>query len=81
MRIHGRVEARKHACEVGRTVKYFRRNGKLMGEDRTNNDGRWEFVTAPHPGRFYAKVVRREVDIAGTTFVCRHDRTAMQDFH
>jgi hypothetical protein len=82
---HGRVEASKHACEVDRKVKFVKVRGpqhpgrpdKVLGTDRTNRRGHWKVRISE--GRlgghrsFYAKVVRREVHTAGTTFVCRGD--------
>jgi hypothetical protein len=81
---HGRVNSRKHACVVHRTVKLFdRQRGPdgPRGKDKTSYRGKWRLVRPAQPGFFYAKVLRREVRTAGTTFVCRGDRTRVHDFH
>jgi|SRR5215208_699955 len=81
---HGRVESSKHACEVQREVRVFsehRRGDGLVGKDKTNRHGKWKVVAPPHPGFYYAKVLRREEGTAGTTFVCRGDRSETFDFH
>ena len=76
---HGRVKSSNTACEQQRKVKLFKqRSGadKLLGKDKTNHHGKWEIVVQPlKSGAYYAKVVRREEGTAGTTFVCRGDRS------
>jgi hypothetical protein len=85
---HGRVKSSEHTCEVQRKVKMFSvsvRPGRdrLVGTDRSNRHGKWRVVVEMARGqhRFYAKVVRREVRTAGTTFVCRGDRSRLLDLH
>jgi hypothetical protein len=76
---HGKVKSSNTACEQHRKVKLFKqRSGadKLLGKDRTNHHGEWEIEVQPlKSGAYYAKVVRREEGTAGTTFVCRGDRS------
>jgi hypothetical protein len=76
---HGQVKSDNHACETGRKVKLFkRRHGpdRLLGHDRTNNNGRWKVEVDPlRSGAYYAKVTRREEGTAGTIYVCRRDRS------
>ena len=78
---HGRVKSSKHACEVDRVVKVFKvrpgRDWFVDGDvkDRTNQRGKWRVTQQVLPeGAYYAKVRRKEVT-AGTTFVCRQDRS------
>jgi hypothetical protein len=79
---HGRVKSSEHACEVHRLVKVFRRRpGRdwfVDGDvkDRTNQRGKWRVGQDVLPaGKYYAKVLRRKEGTAGTTFVCRGDRS------
>jgi hypothetical protein len=76
---HGRVKSSKPACEQQRKVKLFKqRSGpdQLLGNDKSDNHGKWKIVVDPlTPGDYYAKVVRREEGTAGTIFVCRGDRS------
>jgi hypothetical protein len=79
----GSVRSSKHACRVRRLVKVFERTpgrDHLIGKDRSNRRGKWRVIKSL-PGFFYAKALRREVSIAGTTFVCRADRTRVIDTH
>ena len=79
---HGRVTSDKHACEVQRKVKVFNvRPGPdgVFGTDKTNNHGSWSIPATPN-GNFYARVKRREEGTAGTTFVCRSDRSKTRHF-
>lgn len=79
---HGRVLSTRHACEVGRTVKVFnKRPGPdgVFGTTTTNGRGKWSIPANPN-GDFYAGVKRREEGTAGTTFVCRGDRSRTRDF-
>jgi hypothetical protein len=80
---YGGVNSSKHACEVHRLVKVYRVTpgrdhvaDRGDAKDRTNQRGKWRagqlILSAGH---FYAKVVRREEGTAGTTFVCRGDRS------
>jgi hypothetical protein len=81
---HGRVKSSRHACEVDRLVKVYRvRPGRDPvadrgdAKDRTNRRGKWRAIQQLLPeGNYYAKVVRRKEGTAGTTFVCRQDRSA-----
>ena len=54
---------------------------KLLGKDRSNRRGNWKLVRPLEPGRFYAKVVPSDDGTAGTSFVCRGDRTETIDTH
>jgi hypothetical protein len=76
---YGRVKSSKHACLVHRLVKVFEpRPGRdhIVDKDRTNQRGKWRAAQYVLPeGRYYAKVLRREEATAGTTFVCRGDRS------
>ena len=86
-RVHGRVESRKHACEVRREVKFLKRRtnrpAKLVIKDKTGNDGEWWLPLGygGAPGIYYAKVLRSQVDIGGTTFLCQVDRSRAVDVH
>ncbi|HEV8246515.1 MAG TPA: hypothetical protein VGP93_12135, partial [Polyangiaceae bacterium] len=78
---HGVVRSIKHACEVHRKVKVFwQRPGpdRLLGggTDWSNRSGNWsarQLVLAE--GDYYAKVMRSKKNAAGTSFVCRGDRS------
>jgi hypothetical protein len=76
---HGKVISDNHACEVQRTVKMKRvRSGpdQVLGTDQTNGQGRWFVEVDPlSSGAYYARVKRRAEGAAGTTFVCRPDRS------
>jgi len=76
---HGRAVSERHACEVHRRVKLYRQrqgDDKLLGADRTNQNARWKIVVDPlKSGAYYARMKRREEGTAGTTFVCRGDRS------
>src|SRR5262245_26759644 len=85
---YGRVESSKHACEVHRLVKVFKvrpgRDWFVDGDvkDRTNQRGEWRVGQALLPaGNYYAKVLRRKEGSAGTTFVCRQDRSPTRPVH
>ena len=80
---HGRVKSSRHACEVNRTVKVFNRQGTLIGKDRSSHRGRWKVLDSrpTEGGPYHAKVLRSKVRTAGTTFVCRGDRSKVVDFH
>jgi hypothetical protein len=85
---YGRVESRKHACEVHRLVKVFKvrpgRDRFVDGDvkDRSNQRGEWRVGQALlAAGNYYAKVLRRKVGTAGTTFVCRGDRSPTRQIH
>src|SRR4051794_8548243 len=83
---YGRVKSNKHACEVHRLVKVYRvRPGRDHvadrgdAKDRTNQRGKWrDRQLILGEGDFYAKVVRRKEGTAGTTFVCRQDRSPIR---
>ena len=81
----GHVKSSEHACEAQRTVKLFKmRSGpnQLIGEDTSNSSGAWKVLLDPiKPGRYQLKVLRREEGTAGTTFVCRGDRSKVFDTH
>jgi hypothetical protein len=76
---HGHVKSENHACEVQRKVKLYKQrpgDNKLLGKDTTGGAGRWEVEVDPlKSGAYFAKVTRREEGTAGTTFVCRRDRS------
>jgi hypothetical protein len=80
---YGRVKSSEHACEVHRLVKVYRvtpgRDHAVDGgdaKDRTNQRGKWRVGQALLSERnYYAKVVRHKEGTAGTTFVCRQDRS------
>jgi hypothetical protein len=80
----GQVKSSKHACEVQRKVKLFKRRpgaaDQLIGTDTSNSHGQWS-VESGQPGFFYAKVLRRKEGTAGTIFVCLGDRSKIIDFH
>ena len=75
---HGRVFSSR-PCLRGRTVKLYNDQAgadNLLGEDRTDADGRWS-VTIAAPGTgYYAKVLRRVVNRPGHRHTCRADRSA-----
>jgi hypothetical protein len=82
LRFHGRVISPKAACEQGRKVKLKRVTSgpdQVMGTSTTDAQGRWEVQVSGFAGislsRFYARVRRRAEGTAGTTFVCRADRS------
>jgi hypothetical protein len=82
----GQVKSSKHACEVQRKVKLFRRHfghphDQLIGTDTSNSRGEWDVEVALRPGLYYAKVLRRKGGTAGTIFVCRSDRSETFDLH
>ena len=76
---HGGVHSENPACEENRRVKMFRKRfgpDRLLGVDESNADGRWRvIVDIVRTSAYYAKVVRREEGTAGTTFVCKRDRS------
>ena len=78
---HGRVRSPRHACEVHRIVKMFRKESGpdvFLGKDRTDRRGRWEVDVSPLvSGAYYAKVRRREEGTAGTIFVCKSDKSPL----
>jgi hypothetical protein len=88
MKMHGRVESRRHACEVHRKVEVFvQRPGpdKLHATERSNQRGKWVHTHGTNTaglgvGNFYARVVREERTTAGTTFVCGGNRSPAHPF-
>jgi len=76
---HGHVSSESPACEPRRRVKLFKQRpgtDKLLGKDRTDHEGRWKIEVEPlKSGAYYAKVTRRAEGAAGTTFVCKRDRS------
>jgi hypothetical protein len=82
LRFHGRVISPNVACEQGRKVKLKRVTAgtdQVMGTSTSDAQGRWEVQVSGFAGislsRFYARVRRRAEGAAGTTFVCRADRS------
>jgi hypothetical protein len=83
LKLHGRVKSSRHACVVHRKVEVFvQRPGpdKLHKTERSNQRGYWVHrhgtnTAGAGRGYFYARVVREERTIAGTTFVCGGDRS------
>jgi hypothetical protein len=87
-KLHGRVESKRHACEVDRKVKVFHvqrgpgRNG-LHATERTNQRGQWVHGHGFGPGGgYYARVVRTVVHTkrAAGTIVCEGDRSPTRQF-
>ena len=79
---HGYARSDRHACEIDRRVRVFRRDygaDTLIGRDRTNDDGRYFVNGEPlSSGVYYARVLRREEGTAGTIFVCGADRSPIR---
>ncbi len=79
----GHVTSSNHACVEQRKVTLYRviENGpdQALESDFTNAQGRWSVEVSGFAGismsHFYAKVKRRSEGTAGTTYVCRGDRS------
>ena len=70
---HGKVLARKAACERGRTVEVYRVDPGPDGlYDRTLTDaqGAWSIPAGMPNGKFYAVAKQRSIDALGKTLVC-----------
>lgn len=73
----GRVFSSR-ACRRGRTVKLYNEQpgtDNLLGEDRTDADGRWSVMIAAPGTGYYAKVLRRVIKRPGHRHTCRGARS------
>ena len=71
----GEVDSPRADCVPGRRVKVYRqRSGRdpLLGSDRTSSTGQWVVERSIGDGRYYMRVVAREIS-AGT---CRAYRSS-----
>jgi hypothetical protein len=71
---HGKVVAKKAACERGRTVEVYRVDPGPDGlYDRTTTDarGKWSIPAGMPNGKFYALAKQRSIDAPGKTLVCK----------
>jgi hypothetical protein len=71
---HGKVVAKKAACERGRTVEVYRVDPGPDGlYDRTTTDarGKWSIPAGMPNGKFYAVAKQRSIDAPGKTLVCK----------
>lgn len=69
----GRVFSRSPQCVADRLVKLFTASGVLVGEDTTDDEGRWSYTFLGE--RYYAKVTRAVRGGAGHRHVCQPDRS------
>ena len=74
----GKVSSENRACVKDRVVKLYavEPGNQVVGSDHTNNKGRWSIqFQGDGVVHYYAKVIKRSDAAAGTTFVCKHDRS------
>ena len=76
---HGIVHSDVAFCENHRRVRMFRQrpgDDRLLGTDRSDNEGRWE---VDHPslrsGAYYARVARKEQIVSGDGLLCKADKS------
>jgi len=78
-RFLGKVESERPACVRNRTVRVKEQlaNGerRLVGEDETNDRGRFKVADNNPKGDFFAKVLRKVHERGDHRHVCRKDRS------
>jgi hypothetical protein len=73
-RFKGRVESPRRQCEHGRTVKLLKHTGsgkEVVGETRSNTEGRWSIEEPTANGVYSARIVRRERTPVGHVHACQ----------
>jgi hypothetical protein len=73
----GVVRSPNNACEINRKVKlYVVEADDVVGTDRTNARGHWKIeFQGEGVAHYYAKVIRHGEGAAGTTFICKRDKS------
>jgi hypothetical protein len=70
------------ACVTGRKVTLYRTNRNVLGSTTTGASGRWMITASGSAGitlgHFFAKVKRRSEGTAGTIFVCKGGKSALE---
>jgi hypothetical protein len=69
----GRVSSESPRCVANRKVKLFTGSGKLVGQDFTDEDGRWSYSVLGET--YYAKVTRDIRGGSGHRHLCKPDRS------